>query len=226
MIGFLRKIHFWDIAALKNTLFWVFGTALIILFNSHETTKETHYFKKIIMANIKLIIVIEFIVNMYSFSFVTELILVPVVTFIVLIKTVAEFNLEHKHIEKIFNFILIIIGTILIILSIDKVITNFNDFATLQNLQNFLLPPTFTVLFLPFIYFFVLYMKYESVFISINIYNQNVEFRKYLKGKIIKTCHVNMAMLNKISKDFSFLKINSREELSVAIEKFKKKYNQ
>ena len=116
-------------------------------------------FKEIIYNNIKILIVIAFIVNFYTFSFVVELFLISILTCIVF------YNVSHRRDGKktcvfyLMNGLLIIIIIFILFLFVSNVVSDYKSFVNLDTLIKFLLPPVLTFLFLPFIYFFVYICK-------------------------------------------------------------------
>jgi hypothetical protein len=221
MVLSFKSIGFWDTSAIKDTVLWTLGVAFIMLVNSNKVSDDEHYFRRTISDNVKLILVLEFVINLYTFSLVAELVLVPIITFVVMLKAVAELKPEHKQVETILDYALGLFGIGLIILTFHNATVDFQSFATLKNLRDLLLPPAFTVAFLPFIYLVALFMKYESVFIRIDFFNDNSELASYAKRKILAACHFNLRNLNKFSKKVGMLRINSRDDVLAFIQKAK-----
>ena len=59
----LYKIKIWDTFLIKDTTFWIFGSAFILLMNTTEAPKDEHHFRKIIFENFKLTLILEFIIS-------------------------------------------------------------------------------------------------------------------------------------------------------------------
>ena len=154
----LYHINFWNISLLNITFFW-FCSAIVMCVNSVTLEKDQKVFKEIIYNNIKILIVIAFIVNFYTFSFVVELFLISILTCIVF------YNVSHRRDGKktcvfyLMNGLLIIIIIFILFLFVSNVVSDYKSFVNLDSLIKFLLPPLLTFLFLPFIYFFVYICK-------------------------------------------------------------------
>jgi len=73
---FFYRIGFWQDALLGETIIWIFGVGFALLINAGRTN-EKDFFKKAILDNIKIVVIIEFLVNIYVFDLWAELILVP-----------------------------------------------------------------------------------------------------------------------------------------------------
>ena len=84
------------------------------------------FWKSLIMKNLKLTVLVEYIVNLFTFSLLFELIIVPIVTFIALLNTFSKHYKEHKDVEKLTNSILVVIGLFVLFYTIDRAITEYN----------------------------------------------------------------------------------------------------
>src|SRR5262245_31441605 len=82
MVTVFKKIGFWDVSATKDTILWTLGSAFATFFNLNKVSEDEHYFKNVILDNIKFILILEFILNFYSFSLAIELALIPIITLI------------------------------------------------------------------------------------------------------------------------------------------------
>ncbi len=196
-------MHLWDISLLKDTIIWTLGTAFIMFVNINKVNKESKYFKKVLLDNVKLVVLLAYIINLYVFNFVVEFLLVPVLFFIGALLAVSDTKKEYKPVKTLLQILVAIYGISLIIFAIVQVIGDFKDFATLYNLKDFLLSPLLTVSFLPFVYFLALYATYESLFVRVDIFlrDQKKELIRFTKRQILCTCLFNLKKLNRLSKN-------------------------
>jgi hypothetical protein len=151
--------HLWDFSLLKDTIIWSVGTAGVMFFNYNKVNTEKKYFKKVLLDNVKLAVFLQFIINLYVFNLIVEIILVPVLFIVGALLAFSGTKKEYKPIKTMLQLLLAIYGVSLIIYAILHVVSDFTDFATLYNLKDFLLAPLLTVSFLPFIYFLALYAR-------------------------------------------------------------------
>lgn len=213
MVLFFYNIGFWNISNLKDTLFWGLGTAFVMLMNVSDARNE-NYFKKIIIDNLKLILIVEFIVSSYTFNFWIELIVViPFLTLLVLLKVVAEKDQKYLQVNRVLDFLIGFSGFALICYSFSEMLVNLIDFISLNNFIGFLLPPVFTFLFLPFMYFAGLYVSYEHVFIRLNVFRNDKKLISYAKWKIFLKFKLNLKRLNKWSSRVGIMKFNTKQDI-------------
>jgi len=221
MVTVFKKIGFWDVSATKDTILWTLGSAFVTFFNLNKVAEDEHYFKNVILDNIKFVLILEFIINFYSFNFAIELVVIPIVTLIVMLNAYAGLKPEYKRVKTLLDYVLGIFGLCLLAFTFRELILDFQNFTTLKNLRDFFLPPLFSIVLLPFIYIMALFMQYEMFFVRIDIANKNSDIVKYTKRKILATCHFNLSKLNKVSKSAGYPKVNTKEDVLEWLKKAK-----
>jgi len=148
----LYNVMLWDFSLVKDTVYWILGVASVLLVNVTEVSKNRFYFKNLILSNIKLLIIIEFIVNMYTFNFVVELFIVPLISFFVISAAITESKKEYLLANKTANVIIGVFGFAVVVFFFINLISDFQNFWVLDNLRAFLLPIMLVITFIPFLY--------------------------------------------------------------------------
>ena len=188
-------------ANFKHVLFWLFTVGLILVFKINDA-KSNAYFKGIFLSAIKWTIILEFVVNLYSFSLFTEIVILPVLVFLAMTQAVAEMDDKHKVVSKFLQNVISIAGLSIFCYSLYKTVINFEAVLTFQNLVSFLLPSTITILFIPFVYFLALYSTYESYFIHLDFMTVKKDKVKETKKLILGIANINLDKLLRIKKNF------------------------
>jgi len=85
---------------LKDTIFWLFGTAIVAFLDIPKATEEDGFFTKIVLDSVKLTVVLEFISNLFAFSVLVELLLLAMLAFIAAMAAVAETKTEFRPAER------------------------------------------------------------------------------------------------------------------------------
>ncbi|WP_143710045.1 hypothetical protein [Halothermothrix orenii] len=229
MILFLHKIGFWDISLLKNTIIWIVAVAFISSFRAVDNAKDINYFINVIKDNIKLIIILTFVVNLYSFSLIYELIQVFIITVLSMLVAFMNNNPEYqdkdsKLLINVLNTILAIIGFYALFHSIKMTISNLDSINLIKQLKLLFLPSVLSVMFTIYVYFLVIYSGYEQIFSRINFKKTiDDEYKLYLKFKTMLFCNIN---LNKI-KNFiprskiMYNHINSKSDVKEILNDYK-----
>lgn len=198
IISLLYLIKFWTFDFLKDSIMWFCFTGIVVSFDASTKSKDEGLFKKIIFNNIKVLIILEFIINTYTFSLIGEIIFLPIITLIAMIEVVLKFDKKYLSIEKLTSYIQITIGIIILTLSIIKIITDFKNFGNLNTLKSFLLLPFLSISILPFIYLLCIISNYEKLFSRLNFSKtKNKKLVNYAKKKIFRNCFLSLKKTNK-----------------------------
>ena len=88
----LYSLNIWGIFLLKDTIVWLIFSALGTAFTLNRI-KDFGYFTDLIKSNIAVTAIVQFMINLYSFSLITELIALPVVVFITALSAVSYTHL-------------------------------------------------------------------------------------------------------------------------------------
>lgn len=158
----LHELSLWNMSLLKITIFWFFGWAIIVLMNSNKAGVEKNYLKNTLAGIVGLTVLVSFIADFYTFPFFVEVFLVPFAVFITVLATFSGMKDTYRPVHIFLSWIMITFGILIIGINLYRAISNFRDFATIGTLQEFLLPILLSMMFLPFVYLLVVYMKYQS----------------------------------------------------------------
>ncbi|KFF20347.1 hypothetical protein [Flavobacterium hydatis] len=219
IVLFLKYYRFWDFTLLKETLFWFFGFALMTLFKL-EKANEASFFFKILIESFKLTIFLEFFLNFYTFSFVTEMIVIPIFTFVFLMNLISENKDEYKPVFKLTKIVIGFVGAFYIVFAIYKFIFHNENILSVHNLNSLILPVQLTILSIPFFYFLSLYSNYERLFLRVEFMNKDSAVQRNLKLQILKKANINLSKLKKIDEKltgfnlFELTDINRKDENS------------
>ena len=214
----LYQINLWHIYLLKDTTIWFFGFAIITFFNLIDAN-DFSFFKKLLLDSVKFIVIIEFVVNLYTFSFVTEMVMIPIIVFVALNQGFSENKKEFQPAHKLFTGILSVIGLIYLISSLYKTAIGYKDFFFTENLYSFLLPIVLTFLVFPLFYFLALYMKYEVLYTNINIwFAYDKAFGRKIKREIFKSTKLNLGKVTTINKKVRKYNLINSEDLQTYLD--------
>ena len=134
------KISYWNLSMLKDTIFWFLFTALVVLYKGVDNSKDNKLFTKLIFENFKVVVIVEFVVNMYNFSFVFELLIIPIVLLLALIDEALKKSLVNKYKFSVANSFTFILAMVTIILTIKDFTNNKTEYLNINTLKSFLTP--------------------------------------------------------------------------------------
>lgn len=217
VIFLFSKVGFWQTGLMKDTVYWLAGTAFVYLLNVDRITQDEDHFKKTWVDNLKFVLVIEFIVNFYTFSFGVEMFLMPFFFVLGGMSAIAGMKNELEPVKKVVDVALAISGIILVIHAGYGLLNEFNELVTSNNFRAFALPPALTFTYLPFLYFWALLMSYERLFAVIDIFvkKRDQELAKFMKRKVFFLCRMNLRKLDKFAKECTreFRKLRDRNDV-------------
>ncbi|UXP31937.1 hypothetical protein N6H18_16450 [Reichenbachiella agarivorans] len=218
IIYLLYRLSFWDFSLFKDSIYWFIGSGFLILFNLKKAGKEKDFFKNMVRDNLKLILILEFVVNIHQFSLITELILLPIIAFLAMIQAVAEREERTQKVKSLIDWVFTIFGVVVLGISIRDIWIDFHGFANLPNLKSFLLPIILSITFIPFAYCIAFYMNLELIFVRLGMFLKNNKDIRYAKRQTILMSRLSLKKLNKISPKINTLYNGStREDIRNAI---------
>ena len=127
---------------------------------------------------------------------------------------------DHALSDRLLGYVLGILGLLLLASAVHQAVADFRGFASLRSLRDILLPPIFSIAFLPFIYGMALYMKYENVFRRIDLFSgEDPNLARYAKWKMFTSFHINMKGLNEWLKEGRSLHVKNRSDVQALMQR-------
>ena len=163
----LSLLGIWALSQLKATIIWGVTVAAIMLFSVNKVHQDERFFRKAVKENFKLAVLIDFFVNLHVLPLVGELFIVPIATLAGVMLAVAETDEKYAPVRKLLTGFLGILGLSMLAYALWKVSQNLDSLAEVETLRSLAVPIALSLLYLPFIYFVVVYMAYENVFVRL-----------------------------------------------------------
>lgn len=196
-------LPFWDWMYLKDIIIWVLFAGVPVCFNAVSKTIDKHYFRNMLIDNLKFVALVEFFTGTFTFNIVVEFILQPVLAFFLILQVVADTKEEYKSVKKLMNWIVSIAGLIILEFTIKTVIISFSDINAFNIIVSFCLPIVFSLLYLPFAHGFAVYAKYELLFIRMSFKEPNdKQIKRRHKLKLIRLCKFSYMKVCKFEREY------------------------
>ena len=193
----LNWVGLWDLTLLKDTVFWVLFVELPLFAKAIEKADGGRFFSKLIRENVAIVVAIEFFVGFWTFSLITEIILIPLTVLISVLQVLAGQDKKHRSVKRFFDGLLVLWGIILLINAIYSLIRAPNQFLSFDTLKSLLLPLVLLVFNLPVVYGLALYNTYEQIFIRIK---GSKSEQKKMKWQVIRFSGINLSKVSAIRK--------------------------
>lgn len=183
-------LPFWDWVYVKDIVFWVLFAGVPICFNATNRQLEEHYFRNILIDNLKFTALVEFVTGTFTFPIIGELILQPLLVFFVILESSLVKKTEAT--KKVVDGLIGIAGLIIIGLTIKSMADSIGEIYFVDILVGLALPIILSIIYLPVAYFFALYAKYEIVFLRMGFKEPNDKKLKINhRIKVIRLCKLS-----------------------------------
>lgn len=189
IVFFLIKFPLWNWIYLKDIIIWVFFAGIPVCFNAVNKTISEHYFKNMLTDNLKFAALVEFFTGTFTFNLILELIILPVITFFILMQTFSKHKEEYQFAHKVLDYIVTILGFLILSFTAKLAINSYKNIEGTQIIVSFFLPLVFSLLYLPIAHGFAIYSKYELLFIHMRLHEPNNKKIKWNhRWKVISVC--------------------------------------
>lgn len=191
----LYAIGFWDISLLKDTVFWVLFLELPLFAKTITNAKDNYFFERLIKENTRLIVIIDFVLNYWTFGLITEIITFPVILFTGLLYVASERKQEYHRVKRLFELIYFIWGVVLIKNIFVHIVRTPNEIVNIDALKSFILPILLLILNIPIVYGLAIYNTYEQVFILVK---GSKSQKPKIKLKIFRFAGLNLSKITAV----------------------------
>lgn len=169
--------------------------------NSITSDKPGAFLSQSIHESLRLIIVIQFLVNTYTFNLVLEIFLVPLLGIVAMMDAFAERKSEYAEVVEVIHWIHGGVGLVILATALGKAISDYSSLLSMEALRNLLLAPVLTASFLPFAYAMALYSNYERIFVWLKIgWDKDESTIRYAKRVIFSYSGFSLNRVTEVNK--------------------------
>lgn len=198
LIILLEQVGLWEDYLLKETVIWSTLVPLPLLMKFVSRRNQSFNLGAQLSDSMSIAVLTQFVISVYSFSLLVELILVPVATFIGGGIVVSEQGDDFQSVHKFLTRALALLGLLLLAFTIYRILTAPDGIANIEVVHEFFLTPFLTVLYWPFVYLFGLWCLYEELFKNARSYlGNNTKLLHTLKKGILFRCNFNLKRLTR-----------------------------
>ena len=199
----LYKYGLWNTTILRETIFFLFYTSIALILKYNNDDERISSIKGIVEDTVKATLIIEFYLNIHTFSYGVELIFQFLLALLFLIGAYNKRDTKELHKAggcalKLFYCLSVFLLTYSIYMSIDQWRENFMT----QNVVSLLFPIAATIAYWPFLYIFSVVKVYEEWFVRI-YFASNKEEYGFRKKQVFKACGINLSLIHFV-KTFMF----------------------
>ncbi len=181
----------WTFDLLKDTILWFVLSGLPIAFSSVLAKTGGSIWHRAVVDQLKVVVILEYILNTYTFSFLVELALVPVITILAMLDVIARSHARYAEAAKLTRILQALFGFGVLGCATAQAVAHLDGVQTADVLRSVLLAPSLSVLFVPFIYFLILVTTYQSLLMRLKLGPpKDLGVERYARRELI--CHLGL----------------------------------
>jgi hypothetical protein len=216
MVALLARFRLWNATLLKDTIIWFCVVAVSMLFRYGTSSDGSTMFRKVATDALTAAVVLEFLINTYTFSLPVELVIVPVVTVLSMAAAYGKLRTEYVAASRVAQWI--VAGFVLIVLAhvIVGALSDLRRLGSMDTVRSIVLEPVLSVLLIPLLYAMSLRSKYEEVFIRLNLdKDKNPDVVRYARRRITTHAGLNLGKLQSLLRRQlpELMRIKTREDV-------------
>ena len=214
----LDSLGLWENHQIKNVLFWFCSAGMYSLFQATKAAETPHFFTSAVKDNLKITVLLQFIITVYTFSLLVELIVVPLMTSLVAMLAFSEGKKEYQVVSKHLNKLMEVIGIFIILYTVYRLVTDFGEFGKVKTAYDLMVPVTLSICLLPFIYIVAAFSSYQIVYLRLNFLIKDKTLRRHAKLSAIKNLHLRFAKLHRWADSLSLENMVSKSDVDASFD--------
>lgn len=223
--------RYWNNIYIKDIVFWVVFSCITSTISIFDKNK-IFSFKKLIVTNITVSVLIEFILSELTLSYYLELFLIGIFLPTSFLFLVSQTKLEYKVTENVLKKILSLLNFIFFVYILRELYKSFNFLLSQETWFKFLIPFIYSILCCPLYYAFIILNDYEKVSYKIQDHSvlENDIDRRYInklkRRKLLMECGVVHKKYIYFDNEFSkkMRLANTKEEVNEIVREFEVSY--
>jgi hypothetical protein len=214
----LAEFGFWSKSQLAPTVLWFVMGGSVFSGRALQSKEDDQYFRNLFRGSLKIGGIFEFIVTAYTFSFVTELVLVPILFFLAAMLAFAATKPEYAKVKVLLELILATFATVLVWKSVSSIWSQPDQFFTTDTGRNLVLPILLTVGSIPVFYLLFCYSHVEQARIQMDQKTfQSDALKKYARKRFVLVFLLRPWLLRRATRQFHALPARNNADVDQII---------
>jgi hypothetical protein len=200
----LSIVGYWNVALLKDTLLWFCFSGLTLGFASNHLDGFPAWWRRALADQIKLVLVLEYIISTYTFSLLAELVLQPTLLLLIIVSAIGRSKEEFGRLARAADLILTFLGLGLIAALVQAVISSRLSGLGVSDVRAILLPPILTATFVPVAYLFHVLAAYQTLFLRTRFaLARDERLLRQAKWRLVRMLGPNLVAVQRFTKIYS-----------------------
>lgn len=220
VVWILSNVGLWDFSLLKDTILWFILTGFVVATTAVTSPTPDQVIVSSLRDSLKVVVLLEFLVNAHTFSLPAELLLVPIVSIVVMLDAVARTDEKYSGVARFLSSVQVVFGFGILISALSWAAANHTTLLSLDGLRGVALGPILSVMFIPAIYTLVLYANYEKVFMRLHMgRDKERPLVRYAKRKMLQYAHLRLSRVLELTRRAGdIMRITRREDVDELIQ--------
>jgi hypothetical protein len=185
-----ERVGVWRPDLINETIYWFLISGLALFMGVTRVSEQEDFFQRTARRALKWGILAEVIVNLVVMPFWLEFLLLPIITLVVLMQAIAQYQEEHAPVKKLMDGIAGVIGIALFGFVGVSLLADPSRFDAAYGLQILALPVWLTIISLPLIFVIGLWVAYDKVFRRISSMAGNGRVARRAKLTLLRRLHL------------------------------------
>jgi hypothetical protein len=135
---------------------------------------------------------------------------------------VAERDEKSEQVAKILKKVLFLLGAFFILYTVYRMVIGVNQLVTRNTLNDFILSPVLSIWFIPFMYFMSLYVRYETIYTTMQFRIKQPALLRYAKMQAFFRFNIDISGFRRWSDNLFVGSVNSKSEIIGSIREIKR----
>lgn len=183
-VWLMHRYEIWAVDNLKTTILWAVTFAFVTMSRLNRL-HDPAFYRQTFREAFSLTVLVVFITEFYTLPFLAEFILLPILVFFTMISEVSKGDPRHKIVKDFSGCVSGLIAAAYVLYSVYRTFTDPASLLTFDNGRDVVVPVALTALFLPFLYVFGIWARYDEVFAVLHVWVPDRGLRAFAKRKVL-----------------------------------------
>jgi len=157
------RLGVWHTAALKETIYWFFGTGVILLGQAITASPTDQFVRRVVHRIVGVTVLIEFATNLYAFPLGVELVLVFLALLFVMLQAYVPYDSSvTPQVRRFIDSVVVTIALVYLVYFAVRTLADLEAFLTMEKAEQLLVGPALTVTLVPVMYGFASWSRREQ----------------------------------------------------------------
>ncbi|MGE3491561.1 MAG: hypothetical protein AB7N29_16270 [Vicinamibacterales bacterium] len=215
MVWMLATVGLWKAADTKDTIVWFVLSGCAVALSGVQMHSRVPSVQQILKDQLGALIVIEYLIATFTFSFWVEFLLAPMIAFFALLNGVAQAKAEYASVRQVTGCLLAVVGFVVAGMALRATFMAIDQISLPSVAREIALPILLTVTMLPVAYAFFVISAYEQIFVRVDTGIKDPALRTYVRRRLFRSLRLNPRRIRDFidSHRGRFITASSNEEV-------------